>query len=206
MTYRSWTMPLPWSSRSLVSRLGRGRVYPALWTLVTFLLFEVPRNRSLARLLLPRFQSSLLRRYTWTPQQWTWFPSRLLLRSSNLRSSLFLQPFSENQAFSQLGTGREWTSLLKSIKWTTSSQKDEILKSTKWTSLILLSIKWTSLLKSIKWTTSSQKDEILSSSPSGRLYYVHKVDKFIKIHKMDDFIPKGWNIIKFTQWMTLLCP
>ena len=34
----------------------------ALWTLVTFLLVEVPRNKSLVRLLLLRFQSSFLRR------------------------------------------------------------------------------------------------------------------------------------------------
>ena len=50
-TCSSWTMSLPWLSRSLASRLERGRIYPALWTLVTFLLIEVPINRSLARLL-----------------------------------------------------------------------------------------------------------------------------------------------------------
>ena len=56
------------------------------------------------------------------------------------------------------------TTLLTSLKWTTSSQEDEIIiKSIKWTSLINVykvddfakSTKWTSLLlKSIKRTSS----------------------------------------------------
>ena len=53
-----------------------------------------------------------------------------------------------------------------------------------------MSIKWTSLLKSIKWTTSSQ-NEILVHKMDELNIIVHKVDEFIKIYKMDDFIPKG---------------
>lgn len=42
-----------------IVQVGRGRGYLAWWTLV-FQVIEVPRNKSPARLLLPRFQSSLL--------------------------------------------------------------------------------------------------------------------------------------------------
>ena len=57
---KSKTIQLLWLFRKLSSKQGRGRAYLVLWTLVTFQVVEVPRSKSLTRLLLPRFQSLLL--------------------------------------------------------------------------------------------------------------------------------------------------
>ena len=56
-TSRSKTKQPHWLSRSLSSRLGRGKSFQAILTLVIFQDIEVLRNKSLIRLLLPRFQS-----------------------------------------------------------------------------------------------------------------------------------------------------
>ena len=53
-----------------------------------------------------------------------------------------------------------------------------------------MSIKRMSLLKSLKWTTSSRRVKHYQVHKVNELI-VHKVDEFIKVLKVDDFILEG---------------
>ena len=70
-------------SKRLPSRRGRGSLswYPVPWTWTTFQVVEVPRSKSLVRLLFLRFPSLHLRQWTWTTLWRMWSPSKQFISS-----------------------------------------------------------------------------------------------------------------------------
>ena len=66
---------------------------------------------------------------------------------------------------------------------------------------IIKSIKWTSLSRKIENYIIHKVDKFITKSIKWMTYFVHKVDElsmntcevddFVKVHKVDDFIPGG---------------